>query len=86
MGDTANRDDKMWRIRTTLTTLIMGLAPMLPAGMAGAAELRVLSVGSVQIAAGAAAEFTKATGDAVALSPSRPRTSPRGSRGRATTW
>jgi molybdate transport system substrate-binding protein len=58
----------MRRLRTALTTLIMGLAPMLLASMAGAAELRVLSVGSVQIAAKAlAADFSKATGDAVAL-------------------
>src|SRR6266568_4320797 len=65
----------MRRIRTTLTTLtklttmlILGLAPILLASMAGAAELRVLSVGSVQIAAKAlAADFTKATGNPVML-------------------
>jgi molybdate transport system substrate-binding protein len=49
------------------TALFGGLA-LISAGMADAAELRVLSVGSVQIAAKAlAADFTKATGNPVML-------------------
>jgi molybdate transport system substrate-binding protein len=50
------------------TALFMGFALVLSAGIADAADLRVLSVGSVQIAAKAlAADFTKATGQPVAL-------------------
>jgi molybdate transport system substrate-binding protein len=49
-------------------TLCMGLALMLSANGATAADIRVLSVGSVQIAAKAlAAEFTKETGNKVTL-------------------
>jgi molybdate transport system substrate-binding protein len=48
--------------------LVIGCLLMCPAGPADAAELRVLSLGSVQIAAKAlAADFTKATGEAVLL-------------------
>jgi molybdate transport system substrate-binding protein len=50
------------------TALFMGFALVLSASIADAADLRVLSVGSVQIAAKAlAADFTKATGQPVAL-------------------
>ena len=50
------------------TTLIMGFALMLSASVATAADIRVLSVGSVQIAAKAlAADFTKETGNKVTL-------------------
>jgi molybdate transport system substrate-binding protein len=50
------------------TALFMGVALVLSASIAGAADLRVLSVGSVQIAAKAlAADFTKATGNPVTL-------------------
>jgi molybdate transport system substrate-binding protein len=48
--------------------LSIGVALMLSPNAAGAAELRVLSLGSVQIAAKAlAADFTKATGQPVVL-------------------
>jgi molybdate transport system substrate-binding protein len=50
------------------TALFMGFALVLSASIADAADLRVLSVGSVQIAAKAlAADFTTATGQPVAL-------------------
>jgi molybdate transport system substrate-binding protein len=50
------------------TGFLMALALVWSASIAGAAELRVLSVGSVQIAAKAlAADFTKATGNQVML-------------------
>ena len=50
------------------TTLIIGFALMLSASVARAADIRVLSVGSVQIAAKAlAADFTKETGNKVTL-------------------
>jgi molybdate transport system substrate-binding protein len=50
------------------TALFMGFALVPSASIADAADLRVLSVGSVQIAAKAlAADFTKATGQQVAL-------------------
>jgi molybdate transport system substrate-binding protein len=50
------------------TALFMGFALVLSAGPVGAADLRVLSVGSVQIAAKAlAADFTKTTGNPVML-------------------
>src|ERR1700730_18133229 len=55
-------------MRGLCTALFMGFALMWSATMASSAELRVLSVGSVQIAAKAlAADFTKATGQQVAL-------------------
>jgi molybdate transport system substrate-binding protein len=55
-------------MRCIRTILIVGLAPILLASIAGAAEIRVLSVGSVQIAAKAlAADFAKATGNRVTL-------------------
>src|SRR6202171_2588971 len=55
-------------MRVRCTALFMGFALMWSASIAGAADLRVLSVGSVQIAAKAlAADFTKATGQQVAL-------------------
>ena len=50
------------------TALLMGVALMLSARLAGAAELRLLSLGSVQIAAKVlAADFTKTTGQPVVL-------------------
>ncbi|HEY4403267.1 MAG TPA: substrate-binding domain-containing protein [Xanthobacteraceae bacterium] len=55
-------------MRGICTAFFMGCAIVWSAGMAAAAELRVLSVGSVQIAAKAlAADFTKATGNPVLL-------------------
>jgi molybdate transport system substrate-binding protein len=55
-------------MRGLRTAFLMGFALMGCAGMAAAAELRVLSLGSVQIAAKAlAADFSKATGDQVLL-------------------
>src|SRR5260370_238720 len=55
-------------MRGPCTALLMVFALVWSASMAGAAELRVLSVGSVQIAAKVlAADFTKATGQQVTL-------------------
>jgi molybdate transport system substrate-binding protein len=55
-------------MRGACTALFMGFALILSAGVADAADLRVLSVGSVQIAAKAlAADFTKTTGNQVML-------------------
>ena len=55
-------------MRGTGTVLFGGLALILSTSLAGAAELRVLSVGSVQIAAKVLAQdFTKATGHQVML-------------------
>jgi molybdate transport system substrate-binding protein len=55
-------------MRALCTALFGSLALMLTASLTHAADLRVLSVGSVQIAAKAlAADFTKATGQQVAL-------------------
>jgi molybdate transport system substrate-binding protein len=55
-------------MRGLCAALFIGRAIMGAAGMADAAELRVLSVGSVQIAAKAlAVDFTKATGNPVML-------------------
>jgi molybdate transport system substrate-binding protein len=55
-------------MRRTGTALLIGVALMLSARLAGAAELRVLSLGSVQIAAKVlAADFTKTTGQPVVL-------------------
>jgi molybdate transport system substrate-binding protein len=55
-------------MRGVCTELFGGLALMLTASIAGAADIRVLSVGSVQIAAKAlAADFTKASGNKVTL-------------------
>ena len=60
-------------MRSLRTARFMGLALALSAGFADAAELRVLSLGSVQIAAKAlAADFTKATGDQVMLTITAP--------------
>src|SRR5256885_1834871 len=53
-------------MRDSATTVLLGVALMLSASAATAADVRVLSVGSVQIAAKAlAADFTKATGNKV---------------------
>jgi len=58
-------------------TLFTGLALMLSASIATAADIRVLSVGSVQIAAKAlAADFTKETGHKVTLTTVTPSTIP----------
>jgi len=55
-------------MRNIGTTLFIGFALMLSGSLASAAEVRVLSVGSVQIAAKVlAAEFTKETGNKVTL-------------------
>jgi molybdate transport system substrate-binding protein len=55
-------------MRGLRTAFFFGFALMAAAGMADAAELRVLSVGSVQIAAKAlAADFSKTSGDQVML-------------------
>jgi molybdate transport system substrate-binding protein len=55
-------------MRRACTTLSIGFALFLSAGHVGAAELRVLSLGSVQISAKALAQdFTKATGNNVTL-------------------
>jgi molybdate transport system substrate-binding protein len=55
-------------MRRACTTLSIGFALILSAGHVGAAELRVLSLGSVQISAKALAQdFTKATGNNVTL-------------------
>jgi molybdate transport system substrate-binding protein len=59
------------------TRLFLALALMLAASAATAADVRVLSVGSVQIAAKAlAADFTKATGNKVTLTTVTPSTIP----------
>jgi molybdate transport system substrate-binding protein len=59
------------------TRLFLALALMLPGSAATAADVRVLSVGSVQIAAKAlAADFTKATGNKVTLTTVTPSTIP----------
>jgi molybdate transport system substrate-binding protein len=56
------------RMRGTCKAIFMGLALIISASMAQAADLRVLSLGSVQIAVKAfAQDFTKATGNKVAL-------------------
>src|ERR1700692_4009329 len=55
-------------MRGLCTAFFVGSALIWTASVAGAAELRVLSAGSVQIAAKVlAADFTKATGEQVAL-------------------
>src|SRR5258708_33138721 len=55
-------------MRGLCTAFFMGLALVWSASTAGATDLRVLSVGSVQVAAKAlAADFTKATAQPVAL-------------------
>jgi molybdate transport system substrate-binding protein len=59
------RGDDMGRVRTTLCA---GLALILAAGAAAAAEVRALSVGSVQVAVKAlATDFAKETGHKVTL-------------------
>jgi len=59
------------------TTLCVGFALMLSANAATATDIRVLSVGSVQIAAKAlGAEFTKETGNRVTLTTVTPSTIP----------
>jgi molybdate transport system substrate-binding protein len=55
-------------MRRACATLFIGLGLIVSARVAGAAELRVLSLGSVQISAKSLAQdFTKATGHQVAL-------------------
>jgi molybdate transport system substrate-binding protein len=64
-------------MRDGATTVLLGVALMLSASAATAADVRVLSVGSVQIAAKAlAADFTKATGNKVTLTTVTPSTIP----------
>ena len=55
-------------MRRACATLFIGLGLIVSARVAGATELRVLSLGSVQISAKSLAQdFTKATGHQVAL-------------------
>src|SRR4051794_35478434 len=64
-------------MRDSATTVLLGVVLMLSASAAAAADVRVLSVGSVQIAAKAlAADFTKATGNKVTLTTVTPSTIP----------
>jgi len=64
-------------MRGRSTTLFLGLALMTSAGTAMAADVRILSVGSVQIAAKAlAADFTRETGHKVTLTTVTPSTIP----------
>jgi molybdate transport system substrate-binding protein len=64
-------------MRDGATTVLLGVALMLSASAATAADVRVLSVGSVQIAAKAlAADFTRATGNKVTLTTVTPSTIP----------
>jgi molybdate transport system substrate-binding protein len=64
-------------MRWAATAIVIGWALLVSAPSAFAADLRVLSVGSVQIAARVlASDFAKETGDSVALTPVTPSTIP----------